>query len=153
MARLHKKILKILKAPILFSIGGAVYMLMELIWRGHSHIAMFVVGGIAFLCIGRINEYLPWDLSFWIQCLAGDAIILILEFVSGCILNLWLQLNIWDYSNLPLNILGQVCLPFAALWYFAAAFAIVADDYLRYWLFREERPRYNFKLTRATKRR
>lgn len=153
MARLHKKIFKILKAPILFSIGGAVYMLMELIWRGHSHIAMFVVGGIAFLCIGRINEYLPWDLSFWIQCLAGDAIILILEFVSGCILNLWLQLNIWDYSNLPLNILGQVCLPFAALWYFAAAFAIVADDYLRCWLFREERPRYNFKLTRATKRR
>lgn len=145
MARLHKKILKILKAPILFSIGGAVYVLMELIWRGHSHIAMFVVGGIAFLCIGRINEYLPWDLSFWIQCLIGDAIILILEFVSGCVLNLWLQLNIWDYSNLPLNILGQVCLPFAIIWYLAAAFAIVADDYLRYWLFGEEKPRYNFK--------
>ena len=129
----------------MFIIGGTVYILMELAWRGYSHIAMFVVGGIAFLCIGRINEYLPWDLSFWIQCLAGDAIILILEFVSGCILNLWLQLNIWDYSNLPLNILGQVCLPFAIIWYLAAAFAIVADDYLRYWLFGEEKPRYNFK--------
>lgn len=146
MKRPHKGVICcILKPLILFIIGGIVYILMELAWRGHSHIAMLFVGGIAFLCIGYINEYLPWDLSFWIQCLIGDAIILMLEFISGLVLNIWLQLNIWDYSNLPLNILGQVCLPFAIIWYLAAAFAIVADDYLRYWLFGEEKPRYNFK--------
>lgn len=143
---------KIGKQLCLFCIGGTIYITIEIIWRlimgSHpTHWTMFILGGLSFILIGCINEYLSWDTPFWIQCFIGTLIVLALEFVFGCILNLWLGLDIWDYSNSPLNILGQVCLPFAIAWYFLTAFAIVADDYLRYWLFNEEKPHYcfNFK--------
>ena len=64
------------------------------------------------------------------------------EFLAGCILNLWLKLGVWDYSNLPFNILGQICIPFTLLWYIISPVAIILDDYLRYWFFGEEKPRY-----------
>lgn len=127
---------------ILFLIGGTIYILIELLWRGRSHISMFVLGGICFLFIGGINEVLTWETPLWKQCLIGMIIILLLEFLTGCIINLWLGLDIWDYSHLPLNLFGQICLPFALLWYLLSAVAIILDDWLRYWLFGEEKPHY-----------
>lgn len=127
---------------VLLIIGGTAYVCIELIWRGHSDISMAVLGAISFVLIGNINESLPWELPFWIQCLIGTGMIVVLEFVSGCILNLWLHLGIWDYSSMPLNLLGQICLPFTIGWFFLSAVAIVLDDYLRYFLFGEEKPRY-----------
>ena len=132
----------LLKLSSLFLIGGVVYVIIELLWRGYSHTSMFILGGLAFILIGQINEFFSWQPPIWLQCLIATVIILTLEFVFGCILNLWLRLNIWDYSHLPFNILGQICLPFAFAWYFLSAFAIVADDFLRYWLFDEEKPHY-----------
>lgn len=137
------KIVKtVLKFALLFLIGGAVYVGIEMIWRGYSHVSMFILGGLAFVLIGEINENLDWETPIWIQCFIGTGIILALEFVFGCVLNLWLKLNIWDYSHLPLNLLGQICLPFAVAWYFLTAAAILLDDYLRYFLFKEEKPQY-----------
>ena len=37
---------------------------------------------------------------------------------------------------------GQICLPFSILWIFVSIAAVVLDDWLRYWLFGEERPHY-----------
>ena len=65
-----------------------------------------------------------------------------IEFVSGCIVNLWLGWNVWDYSHMPFNLLGQICLPFSLLWVLVSGIAVILDDYLRYWLFREEKPHY-----------
>ena len=65
-----------------------------------------------------------------------------LELLSGLLLNVYLHLKVWDYSNLPLNVMGQICLPFWGLWCLLAIAAIVVDDYLRYWLFAEEKPHY-----------
>ena len=25
--------------------------------------------------------------------------------------------NVWDYSDMPLNLYGQICLPFTGLWF------------------------------------
>ena len=61
---------------------------------------------------------------------------------AGVIVNIWLKLGVWDYSGLPLNILGQVCLPFYFAWVGLSVVAIVFDDYLRYWFFGEEKPHY-----------
>lgn len=44
-------------------VGGLVYILIELIWRGHTHISMFILGGICFVAIGFINEVFPWSLG------------------------------------------------------------------------------------------
>ena len=141
----------LLKLATLFVIGGTIYVIIELLYRGYSHISMFVLGGLAFVLIGAINECFLWETPFWLQCIVGTVIILILEFIFGCILNLWLKLNIWDYSNVPFNILGQVCLPFAFAWLGLTAVAIVLDDYLRYWLFKEEKPRYCWTFKEKTK--
>ena len=50
--------------------------------------------------------------------------------------------GVWDYSGMPLNYKGQICLPFSILWIFVSIAAVVLDDWLRYWLFGEERPHY-----------
>ncbi len=122
--------------------GGCAYFAIEMLWRGHSHWTMAVLGGICFVLIGGINELFPWEMSLLLQALIGAAVITALEFVAGCILNLWLSLEIWNYSALPLNLLGQICLPFSLLWIIASAGAIILDDWLRYWLFGEQRPKY-----------
>lgn len=136
--------MKVLKQIILFGVGGLLYLLCELMWRGYSHWTMFLVGGICFIMIGLINEVLPLDMTLVHQMAIGAVIITTVEFVSGCIINLWIGWNVWDYSGLPFNILGQVCLPFSFLWFLISAIGIVIDDYLRYWWFGEEKPHYTF---------
>lgn len=131
------------KEFILFIIGGILYILIELGYRGHSHWTMFILGGLCFVLIGGINNYISWDMPIYEQMMIGSVIITILEFICGCIVNLWLGWDVWDYSNMPYNVLGQICLPFSILWFFISLVAIVADDYIRYWLFDEEKPRYN----------
>ena len=135
-----KKILN--KYVLLWIIGGIIYTIMEILFRGYTHYSMFILGGICFICLGLINEILSWETPLALQMLIGSTIITILEFITGCIVNLWLGWNVWDYSGLPLNLLGQICLPFSILWYFISAIGIVIDDYIRYIYFDEERPRY-----------
>ena len=53
---------------------------------------------------GRITYTVIWK-----QMLICSIIITAVEFTSGLILNVWLGLGIWDYSNMPFNILGQIC--------------------------------------------
>lgn len=138
-----KRIIKlIIKYVVLFIIGGLVYMSLELLWRSYTHWTMGVLGGICFICLGLINELLSWETPLVLQMFIGSIIITVLEFITGCIVNLWLGWNVWDYSNLPLNLLGQICLPFSILWYFISAIGIVIDDYIRYIYFDEEYPRY-----------
>ena len=132
----------IVKNIVLFLIGGLIYFVLEVLFRGNSHWTMYIVGGLCFIFIGWINELLSWSTPLWLQSLIGSVIITALEFVSGCIINLGLGWNVWDYSNLPLNVLGQICLPFSALWVLLSTVAIVLDDYLRYLWFKEERPKY-----------
>ena len=114
-------------------------------WRGYSHVSMFILAGVCGICIGLINEILSMDTPIWLQAIIGSCIVTTGEFISGCILNLWLGLGIWDYSNMPFNLLGQICLPFSLLWIILSACAIVIDDYERYWFFGEEKPYYRWK--------
>ena len=130
------------KEIILGFIGGLLYIIIELIWRDYSHWTMFVLGGICFVLLGRINEVIPWNIPLWQQALIGTAIITGLEFITGCIVNLWLGWNVWDYSNVRFNLLGQICLPYAILWFPLSAAGIILDDWLRYFLFKEEKPHY-----------
>ncbi|MDE7477569.1 MAG: putative ABC transporter permease, partial [Lachnospiraceae bacterium] len=63
-----------------------------------------------------------------------------IELLAGLIVNC--NYAIWDYRDMPLNIMGQICLPYTILWFFLSLLAIILDDYLRYWLFGEEKPHY-----------
>lgn len=130
------------KYLLLFVTGGLLYNIIEILLRGWSHWTMFILGGVCFICLGLINELLPWTLPLWKQMLLGAAIITYFELITGCIVNIWLGWNIWDYSGQPGNILGQICPQFSFLWLWISLAGIVLDDWLRYWLFGEERPRY-----------
>lgn len=132
------------KAVILAMIGGIAYCCIELLFRGRTHWTMAVLGGICFVLIGGINEWLPWDMPLWLQGIIGAIIVTVFELVSGVILNLWLDLGIWDYADLSFNLLGQICLVFSLLWAGLSIVAVVVDDWLRYWLFGEDRPHYIF---------
>jgi uncharacterized membrane protein len=116
-------------------------MVLEGLWRGWTHISMLVVGGLSAFFIGKLNDHPKfYDRKMWQECLMGTAIILILELVSGMILNVWLRLDIWDYSNEPFNVCGQICLPYVVMRFSLVPFAIYVDDYLRYRLFGEKKP-------------
>ena len=147
-----KKAIKILfKYLFLLCVGGSIYYLIEVLYRGHSHYTMFIVGGICFVLIGLLNEGMSWDLCIEKQVGLGLAAVLIVEFISGCILNLWLGLHIWDYSKLPFNLLGQICLPFALLWIPLVVIAILLDDSIRYTFFGEQRPKYTSHVVQKIK--
>lgn len=131
-----------LKMLFLFAAGGLLYILLELVWRGWSHWTMFILGGVCFICLGLINEVIPWEMPLWQQMTAGACIITILEFITGCTINLWLGWGVWDYSGIPGNVLGQICPRYFVLWLLVSLAGIVLDDRLRYWLFDEDRPHY-----------
>ena len=139
-----KKIMSILKFLILFVFGGVIYFLIEILWRGYSHWTMFLLGGLCFVIVGAINNFIPWKMKFEKQMAIGAIIITILEFIVGVVVNLILKWNIWDYSMLPFNILGQICLPFSLIWFLLSGVIIIVDDYLRYKLFKEDKPKYSF---------
>lgn len=130
------------KYLILGTIGGLIYVLLELIWRGYSHWTMFLLGGTCFVLLGLINELLDWDTPLTLQMLIGCTIITVLEFITGCVVNLWLGWNVWDYSDLKFNILGQISLFSSIGWYFISLVGITLDDWLRYRLFGEKKPHY-----------
>lgn len=131
-----------LKYLFLFTIGGLLYNILELAWRDRTHWTMFILGGLCFICLGLINELVPWEMPLWKQALLGAGIITVLEFLTGCFINLWLGWQVWDYSQMPGNLLGQVCPQFFVLWIPVSLAGIVLDDYLRYWLFNEDQPHY-----------
>jgi uncharacterized membrane protein len=106
---------------------------------------MFLLGGLCFVLIGEINEVIPWEMSIIKQGIIGSIIVTILEFISGYILNIILKLGIWDYSNVPLNFMGQICLPFSCAWFFLSLIAIILDDYLRWKWFNGKKPHYHLK--------
>nr|WP_320958702.1 hypothetical protein [Enterocloster asparagiformis] len=130
------------KHLVLAATGGLLYVILESVWRGRSHWTMFLLGGLCFVGLGLINEVLPWDMPLWQQVLVGAVIVTVLEFVTGCVVNVWLRWSVWDYSGLPGNILGQICPQYCLLWLPVSLAGIVLDDWLRYWWWGEDRPRY-----------
>lgn len=130
---------------VMFLIFGAIYYVIETVWKypNPSHWSMYAVGGIAGCLVGKLNNHISWDMPLRYQCFWGMIIITLCEGISGIILNKWLMLNIWDYSNVPLNFFeGQCCVPFCLAWYALSGVAIFVDDFLREWLFAEPRHKY-----------
>ncbi|MBE6546311.1 MAG: hypothetical protein E7668_02575 [Ruminococcaceae bacterium] len=97
------------------TVGGAAYYALELACRGYSHWSMALCGGLCLDAIYRMNRRLK-NKNICLRAAAGSGIITAVELACGCIVNLSLRLKVWDYSHLPYNFLGQICLPFSLLW-------------------------------------
>lgn len=95
-------------------VGGFGYCLIEIIWRGRTHYSMFFAGAIVLSCFFYISK--NYSIPFWLKCVIGSLLITLIEFIFGLVFNLAMKENVWDYSNVPFNILGQICIPFSFLW-------------------------------------
>lgn len=134
---------RLFKNCFLFAIGGGAFYLFEVLSRGYSHFLMWVVGGLCFLFIGQINEReLTQNLPLLLQMAIGAIGITLIELIAGLILNIWLKMHIWNYSNLPGNLWGQICPQYTFIWFLLSGIAILLDDYIRHWFFGKEKPKY-----------
>ncbi len=108
---------KVCENLCLFLFGGFTYGFLEILWRRRTHISMVITGGLCLVLLYHIFKKFK-DKTLLIKCIIGSALITTLEFLCGCIVNLWLKLKVWDYSNLKFNLLGQICVLYSVLWGF-----------------------------------
>ena len=99
---------------VCFILGGTAYVGLEYLWRGRSHISMFIAGGLAFALLDGIFARYAMPLLY--KCAVGAALITALEFAAGYIVNIRMGLAVWDYSLRPLNLYGQICPEFTLMW-------------------------------------
>lgn len=122
--------IRLSRACFLFALGGGLYYFLEILFRGHSHFSMFLCGGLCFGGMYLINGIChdSFRVTRWIM----DAMLVtVVEFWCGVAVNLVLGWNVWDYTDLPYNLLGQVCLPFTLIWFFLSIPADFLCDLLK----------------------
>ena len=88
--------MKFFKGSALFAIGGGIYVGLELLWRGRSHISMFAAGGVCFLLLGRMRH-----LRLTERLILGPLVITAVELAQ-----LFTLLGSCDIDDLILNVLG-----------------------------------------------
>ncbi len=100
----------------LFLVGSLLYSLMEILFRGYTHWTMTLLGGLSGALLYKVsaNDAMP----FAFQSASGALLITAAEMAVGVFVNLRMRWSVWDYSDVPLNLLGQICLPFTLLWFF-----------------------------------
>lgn len=114
----------------IFIIGGILYGLIEIIFRGYTHWSMVITGGLCFFIFYILNITLPTN-SLLLRCIVSVVIITTLEFYTGYIVNILLKWNVWDYSSLAYNLKGQICLTFSAIWFLFGIPMTFLANYLR----------------------
>lgn len=82
-----------------------------------------IAGGLCFIVFSKISENLK-GVPLLYKCILGSAFITTVEFVFGLIFNIYFKLDVWDYSNLPVNLFGQICLLYSVLWGYLCSLAI-----------------------------
>lgn len=99
-----------------FFAGAVLYPTIELAYRGKTHVLMSLLGGICALVIHWVDRMLG-KRRFLQKAFISAILITQLEFISGVIFNLKWNLGIWDYSLLPYNLSGQICLQYSFFWF------------------------------------
>ena len=128
--------------------GGAVYFLLEVAYKtatGKPEMiswTMLVLAVLLTIPVERCGDQLPWEVPLWLQALACAALVTAAELAAGLILNVWLGLGVWDYSDLPGNFMGQICPQFAVIWWGLCLVFIPAFDWMRWSVEGGERPHY-----------
>lgn len=127
---------KLAEYTVIFVFGGLCYGFIEIMNRGFSHITMGILGGASMCVIHALNTERRKGMNMWLIMLISSVFITSVEFISGEFLNMYLGMNIWSYSDIPLNIDGQICLPFVGIWFVLSFVGLAADDFIRYKIFK-----------------
>ncbi len=132
----------VLENVFLILLGGFLYYFLEILVRGYSHYSMILCGGLGFWLSGMLNQRFGFQMALISQMFLSAGLITLLELVTGLIVNVWLGIGVWDYSGMPYNLLGQICLLYSVLWMALSLVCILLDDWIRYRLFGEEKASY-----------
>ena len=101
---------------IVFILGGYTYAMLEILFRGYTHWTMVLTGGACILTMYVLSGWLM-NVPILVGALTCALIITFYEFCVGVIVNLRLGWQVWDYSDMPGNLLGQICPTFTILWF------------------------------------
>ena len=126
----------------LWAVGGCMYYGFEVLFRGFSHWSMFLLGGVCFLFLFIQGKMVHWQDPLWRQTLRCLVFVTAMEFITGIIVNKWLGMQVWDYSELPFQLLGQICLPFMVIFSGLCVLGIFLSSYIGYLFYGEEKPRF-----------
>lgn len=138
---------KIVKELILFIVGMCLYMAIEIFYRGYTFRLMGIVGGFLLCIIDKINDKLSWDIPLLIQMIIGSIIVTIIELISGNFALYFLNVRMWDYSNLWLSMGNDfICPLFSLIWVFVSGIGIVLADAINYYLMHEDPQPYYRRL-------
>ena len=99
-----------------FLLGAGAYGTMEVLFRGYTHWTMLITGGACVLTMYYMQDWILY-LPVVLGALEGALVKTFYEFFVGVLVNLKLGWQVWDYSALPGNILGQICPAFTAIWF------------------------------------
>ena len=109
----------------IWALGGTIYYTIEMVTRGFSHWSMFVVGGLALCFCTFQGQAMKWTEPLWIQVIK------------------WLHLEVWDYSDQPFQLWGQICVPFMILFSGLIVIGILLGGTLTYWIYGERKPDFH----------
>lgn len=99
-----------------FVSGSVIYPLIEILFRGYTHFSMSILGGICLCAIYFVHSALGKG-KLLLKALLSSVLITQLEFICGIIVNHGLGLSVWDYSDRPFNLAGQICPLFSFFWF------------------------------------
>ena len=128
----------ILKNTILFLIGFCVYITIEVLYRGFSYPLMGLCAGIAIVILDKVNDLISWNVDVLWQCLFGALLITLMELIIGKMFIAGYLPVMWDYSSVPLNYQGIICVPFSVVWMALSFVAIIVADAINYYVFKEK---------------
>lgn len=108
-----------------FIIGALGYPLLELCWRGRTHISMAMAGGVSGSMLHRVSRKKG---PLCLKALLCGLGITGIEAACGLVWNRRHQ--VWDYSSLPMNWRGQVCLSYTLAWCGLSALWLLTEKQL-----------------------
>jgi hypothetical protein len=110
---------KLIKKSALFVIIGLLYVMCEILFRGYSHISMFLLAGICgVFFIDTPNNIYSFELDYTLQILISTILCTLAEGITGLVVNVNMGLNVWDYSSMTFGtfFFGQCNLIFVFAW-------------------------------------
>lgn len=126
-----------LRQLILFIFGFCIYITIEVCFRGYSYPLMGLCGGLALIILDSLNNKISWDMDLILQATIGSIVVTLMELIIG---EAFLYLNLspmWDYSNVPFNYHGVICLPFSIAWLLISIVGIFIADAVNYYIFED----------------
>lgn len=136
MMKLNKRIMMALGT---FMIGGFIYCLIELIYRGYTDISMYILAGFCSVIMAGLNDLFSFDMQFPLQVGVASVACIFGEYITGLLVNQ--NFEIWDYRDLPGTFAdGQLNVVFCLAWFGLSIIGIPLLDYVE-WKFMKQEPK------------